>query len=42
MSLAQRNTSGNDILNEFGDKISSRLQAVESSILLLGVNIFLF
>jgi len=37
MQLAQRNTTGSDMMSEFGEKILGRLQAVESNLLVLGV-----
>jgi|JI6StandDraft_1071083.scaffolds.fasta_scaffold03679_5 hypothetical protein len=37
MQLAQRNSTGSDMMSEFGEKILGRLQAVESNLLVLGV-----
>lgn len=36
VTLAQRSSSGNDMLGEFGEKILGRLQSVESNLLILG------
>ncbi len=38
MTLAQRNTTGSDMLSDFADKVISRVQAVENSLLILGVS----
>lgn len=34
--MSQRTSSGNDVLNELGDKVMARLQTTESNLLLLG------
>jgi hypothetical protein len=39
--MSQRTSSGNEVLNELGDKVMGRLQTTESNLLILGVNIFI-
>lgn len=34
--MAQRNTNGNEMLTEFGDKVMDRLQTAENNLLALG------
>lgn len=36
MIMAQRSSSGSDVLNELGDKVMSRLATSQSNLLLLG------
>jgi hypothetical protein len=35
--MSQRTSSGNEVLNELGDKVMGRLQTTESNLLILGV-----
>lgn len=38
MTIAQRNTTGSDMLSEFVDKVVGRVQILENSLLVLGVS----
>ena len=42
MIMAQRSSSGSEVLNELGDKVMNRLATSETNLLILGVIIISF